>query len=155
MEIESTRLVFSGDNDLQQWQRDRSWGSRTRSVLGGSSIVEGGFERSVSPAMWEQRIGNVGGEMGFASVGGGTSDRRLRVGWSCVSLSLVRGVELWALTVGGSATLVGLWVELGLAWGRRWSSVITELEEYSWCMWGVRVRSVERVCEKCKSFKGK
>ena len=66
-----------------------------RLVLGGSSIVEGRFERSVSLATWEQRIGNVGGEMGFASVGGGgTSDRRVRVGWSCVSLLLVCGVEL-------------------------------------------------------------
>ena len=46
-------------------------GSRIRSVLGGSGIVEGGFERSVSPAMWELQIGDVGGEMGFASVRGG------------------------------------------------------------------------------------
>ena len=34
----------------------------------GLSIVEGGFERSVSPAMWERRIEDVGGEMGFAGV---------------------------------------------------------------------------------------
>ena len=67
MEIGSTRSVLSG--------------SRTRSVLGGSGIVEGGFERSVSPATWERRIGDVGGEMGFAGVRG-TSDRRLRVEWS-------------------------------------------------------------------------
>ena len=61
-------------------------GSRIRSVLGGSGIVEGGFERSVSPVMWELQIGDVGGEMGFASMRGGTSDRRLHVGWSYVSL---------------------------------------------------------------------
>ena len=36
--------------------------------MGGSSIVEGGFERSVSLAAWERRIRNVGGEMGFADV---------------------------------------------------------------------------------------
>ena len=41
----------------------------TRSVLGGSSIVEGGYKRSVSPAAWERWIGDVGGEMGFAGVG--------------------------------------------------------------------------------------
>ena len=34
----------------------------------GSGIVEGGFERSVSPAMWERRIRDVGGEMGFAGM---------------------------------------------------------------------------------------
>ena len=92
----------------------------------GLGIVDGGFERSVSLAMWEWRIGDVEGEMGFVGmresfalvdrvhvelkVGGGevewlgmaarlvggwgTSNRRLRVGWSCISLSLVRGVEL-------------------------------------------------------------
>ena len=36
--------------------------------MGGSSIVEGGFDRSVSLAAWEQQIRNVGGEMGFADV---------------------------------------------------------------------------------------
>ena len=39
-----------------------------RSILGGSGIVEGGFKRSVSPMMWERRIGDVGGEMGFTRV---------------------------------------------------------------------------------------
>ena len=39
-----------------------------RSVLGGSSIVEGGFEKSVSLAAWERQIRNVGGEVGFANV---------------------------------------------------------------------------------------
>jgi len=34
----------------------------------GSGIVEGRFERSVSTALWEGRIGDVGGEMGFAGV---------------------------------------------------------------------------------------
>ena len=34
----------------------------------GSGIVEGGFERSVSPAAWERRIGDIGGEMGFADM---------------------------------------------------------------------------------------
>ena len=34
----------------------------------GSGIVEGGFERSVSPATWERRIRDVGGEMGFAGM---------------------------------------------------------------------------------------
>ena len=34
----------------------------------GSGIVEGGFKRSVSPATWERRIRDVGGEMGFAGV---------------------------------------------------------------------------------------
>ena len=33
--------------------------------MGGSSIVEGGFDRSVSLAAWERQIRNVGGEMGF------------------------------------------------------------------------------------------
>ena len=36
--------------------------------MGGSSIVEGGFERSLSSAAWERRIGDVGGEMGFTDV---------------------------------------------------------------------------------------
>ena len=36
--------------------------------MGGSGIVEGGFERSVSSAVWEQRIGDVGVEMGFVGV---------------------------------------------------------------------------------------
>ena len=36
--------------------------------MGGSSIVEGGFDRSVSLAAWERQIRNVGGEMGFADV---------------------------------------------------------------------------------------
>ena len=36
--------------------------------MGGSSIVEGGFEKSVSLAAWERQIRNVGGEMGFANV---------------------------------------------------------------------------------------
>ena len=39
-----------------------------RLVLGGSGIIEGGFERSVSPMTWERRIGDVGGEMGFTGV---------------------------------------------------------------------------------------
>ena len=34
----------------------------------GSGIVEGGFKRSVSSAMWEQWIVDVGGEMGFTCV---------------------------------------------------------------------------------------
>ena len=34
----------------------------------GLGIVEGGFERSVSPAVWERRIGDVVGEMGFADM---------------------------------------------------------------------------------------
>ena len=36
--------------------------------MGESGIVEGGFERNVSPATWEQWIGDVGGEMGFTGV---------------------------------------------------------------------------------------
>ena len=44
-----------------QWRRGSSvvamrsvfGGLRTRSVLGGSGIVEGGFEKSVSPTTWE------------------------------------------------------------------------------------------------------
>ena len=60
MEIGSTRSVFSDDDDLQRQQM--------RSILGGSGIVEGEFERSVSSAAWERQIGDVGGEMGFASV---------------------------------------------------------------------------------------
>ena len=36
--------------------------------MGGSGIVEGEFERSVSSAAWERWIGDVGGEMGFAGV---------------------------------------------------------------------------------------
>ena len=36
--------------------------------MGGSSIVEGGFEKSVSLAAWERQIRNVGGEVGFANV---------------------------------------------------------------------------------------
>ena len=34
----------------------------------GLGIMKGGFERCVSPAAWERRIGDVGGEMGFAGV---------------------------------------------------------------------------------------
>ena len=49
-------------------QRRRSSMAATRSVLGGSSIVEGGYKRSVSLVAWERRIGDVGGEMGFARV---------------------------------------------------------------------------------------
>ena len=36
-----------------------------------SSIVKGGFERSVLPVALKQRIGVVGGEMGFIDVGVG------------------------------------------------------------------------------------
>ena len=71
-------------------------GSRTRLVLGGSGIVKSGFERSVSPVMWELLIGDVGGEMGFAGVRG-----NLRLASAC-------GVEL-------RLSLVG-------AWGRAMSS---------------------------------
>ena len=39
--------------------------------MGGSGIVEGGFERSVSPVAWERRIRDVGGEIGFPGVGEG------------------------------------------------------------------------------------
>ena len=125
---------------LQQPRRSST--AATRSVLGGSGIVEGGFERSVSLATWERQIGDVGGEMGFIGVresfalvdrvhaelevgevrlserreengenplvqrgkrrrysseSGWTSDRRRGVGWSSVSLSLVRGVKLKSL----------------------------------------------------------
>ena len=65
-------------------------GLRTRLVLGGSGIVESGFERSVSPAMWELRIGDVGGEMGFAGVRGD------------LGLAFACGVEL-------RISLVGTW----------------------------------------------
>ena len=58
-------------------------------------------------------------------------------------------------TVGGARTSVRERVDLRLAWGRGWSSVTTELGEYQWCLWGVHVRSLERVCEKCESFEGK
>ena len=34
----------------------------------GSGIVEGGFERSVSPMVWERQIGDVRSEMGFVGV---------------------------------------------------------------------------------------
>ena len=34
----------------------------------GLGIVEGGFERSVSPTVWERQIGDVRGEMGFVGV---------------------------------------------------------------------------------------
>ena len=34
----------------------------------GSGIVEGRFERSVSTALWERRIVDVGGEMGFVGM---------------------------------------------------------------------------------------
>ena len=36
--------------------------------MGGSGIVDGGFERSVLPTAWDRRIRDVGGEMGFAGV---------------------------------------------------------------------------------------
>ena len=49
------RSIFSGGNEIG---------------LGGSGIVEGGFERSVSLAKWERQIGEVGGEIGFADVRG-------------------------------------------------------------------------------------
>ena len=51
---------------LQQPRRSST--AATRSVLGGSGIVEGGFERSVSLATWERQIRDVGGEMGFIGV---------------------------------------------------------------------------------------
>ena len=96
-----------------------------RSVLGGSGIVEGGFERSVSPATWEQRIRNVGGEMGFTSVGGGDLGLTIACGVE-LRLSLVGvwggvmsshrgwiGDAHW--TVGGARTGVMVRVELRLA----------------------------------------
>ena len=49
-------------------QQDWSSAATMRSVLGGSSIVEGGYKRSVLLAAWERRIGDVGGEMGFAGM---------------------------------------------------------------------------------------
>ena len=52
--------------DLQRQRRSSM--AAMRSILGGSGIIEGGFELSVSPAAWERRIGDVGGEMGFAGV---------------------------------------------------------------------------------------
>ena len=36
--------------------------------MGGSGIVEGGYKRSVLLVVWERRIGDVGGEMGFAGM---------------------------------------------------------------------------------------
>ena len=94
-----------------------------RSVLGGSGIIEGGFERSVSPVTWEQRIGNVGGEMGFASVGGGDLGPTIACGVElCLSLvgawgGVVSSHRGWIggarRTVGGARTSVRERVELG------------------------------------------
>ena len=85
---------------LQQWRRSSATatrsvlsGLRTRLVLGGLGIVGRGFKRSVSLATWERRIGDVGGEMGFTGVRGDL-ELAFACGWSYVSLSLVRGVEL-------------------------------------------------------------
>ena len=55
-------------NKIGLQQPRRSSTAATRLVLGGSGIVEGRFERSVSLAAWERQIGDVGGEMGFTSV---------------------------------------------------------------------------------------
>ena len=95
-------------------------GSRTRLVLGGSSIVEGGFERSVSPATWEQRIRNVGGEMGFTSVGGGD-----------LGLTIACGVEL-------RLSLVGVW-------GGVMSSHRGWIGDAHWTVGGARTGVRERV----------
>ena len=58
-------------------------------------------------------------------------------------------------TVSGARTGMRERVDLHLAWERGWTLVTIELGEYQWCLWGMRVRSFERVCEKCKSFEGK
>ena len=92
--------------------------------MGGSSIVEGRFERSVSLATWEQRIENVGGEMGFANVGGGgdlglttTCGVELRLSLVGVWGGVVSSHRGWiggaSRTVGGARTGVRERVELG------------------------------------------
>nr|POE67354.1 hypothetical protein CFP56_77570 [Quercus suber] len=88
-------------------------GSRTRSVLDGLGIVEGGVERNVSPVMWERRIGDVGGEMGFADIRGDLGLASVCGVELCLSLIGALGGAK-ALIVGGLVALVGLWVELGL-----------------------------------------
>ena len=55
-------------NKIGLQRRRRSSVAATRSVLGGSGIVEGGFKLNVSPAAWERRNRDVGGEMGFAGM---------------------------------------------------------------------------------------
>ena len=111
-------------------------------------------------------IGDVGGGYGFTGVR--ESDSWAEVCGSEVRWGRWTQIELkqWRKLTGteacGSVALVGLWVELGLAWGRGWSSlplscwwmVTTELGESVWCLW-VRVRSVWGLCEKCKTIEGK
>ena len=93
----------------------------TRSVLGGSSIVEGGYKRSVSPAAWERRIGDVGGEMGFA----GVRENFVLVDQVHAKLEVGGGEVEWEKRRKGgkptgvegktAALLVGVWVDLGPA----------------------------------------
>ena len=80
--------------------------------MGGLGIVEGGFERSVSPAAWEQWIRDVGGEMGFASV----SESFALVDWVHVELEVGGGEVEWIgyddavrQSVGGPRTGVCVW----------------------------------------------
>ena len=92
--------------------------------MGGSGIVEGGFERSVSPATWERWIGDVGGEMGFASVKGdfgptsvcGVELRfSLVSAWGGVMSSHCGWIGGTCWTMGGAQTSVRERVELTLA----------------------------------------
>ena len=87
----------------------------------GSGIVEGGFERSVSPMVWERQIGDVRSEMGFVGV---------RVGFALVDrvhakLEVGGGEVEWEKRRKGrkptdaegktTALLVRVWVDLGPA----------------------------------------
>ena len=109
-----------------------------------------------------RRIRDVGGRYGFSGVR--ESDNWVEVCGSKVRWGHRTQIELkqWRKLTGaevyGSVTLVWLWMELGLAWRRRWSSLSLSRGEWSQlslekvcdvceCVWGV--------CEKCKTIEGK
>ena len=123
----------------------------------GSSIVEGGFERSVSPATWERRIRDVGGEMGFAGMKKSFAlvDRvhtELKVGGGEVEWIEYGGTARRSVGDLGPASVC--WVELRLsligAWGGaegRWVS--------DPCALSLSLSLSLSVCESWKSFEGK
>ena len=69
----------------------------------GSGIVEGGFERSVSPATWERRIRDVGGEMGFL----GMRESFALVDWVHAKLKVGKGKVEWIRYDGVARRSVG------------------------------------------------
>ena len=112
--------------------------------------------------LYWRRIRDVGGGYGFFGVRESDSwvevcGSEVRWGrWTQIELKQWR--KLTGAEVYGSATLIWLGMELGLAWRRGWSSLSLSRGEWSQlslekvcdvceCVW--------EVCEKCKTIEGK